>query len=715
MCGACKPQVTTAQVADVALHSRIPKGAIDPVTQKPYSPPDGLVCLLCLAARAARVIFSKDKANMRHTHLPSKHKREWSAATAPEAGASAPAVQRGSDAFQALRAGSAAASAAKETASSQLPFARVAPPQRETRRVVIAFTPEELKRIYVAAGLLHSYPARKSEHKMNNAFLLAISGGTFKPPSRHGIVRIERDLELQCKQNIIDAMRADGVLNDRGQLPKPLISASADGSTEQSSTGKATISLRVYWLDREMNKRTALLAAGSFGFDWDAEPTAGQQDDCIVHQNADNLSRWVVTVLKDFQIVPREFLFGRPIQDFVFGFSCDSNATEISMVRAKLGCFCHNDPNHILALIMKGALHAKPNQPKLVFDTLGERMAKLARNHKMGSNCAALMEMQRRDGHARPLKMVSMNKTRWNGEARVYKRMILLRPWLSRAFYNAGQPQFNDDDWTVINQTNSFLTLANDTSLALQSRDLYIGEHVVPLLRMLGKLRKPETLPMLASDFSITLEQLNARHLSALDSDKLRLLSVQGLDGTCATTFAACDNLDPRVDSLRLQMLRGFSDRTGAIKDQLSNDATLLAIALDPFLKKLLEPGTDTFFPREHHTLGPKPPGPAGESWGWKNHMRAWSELQRLQRQVHDWQTASTRVFGSAAAAGAATAAGTASGARKRSRGDHLGADLAVDLGFQFDDDGTLPALVDDLKDEVAVRYMVARCFCLPV
>jgi hypothetical protein len=231
----------------------------------------------------------------------------------------------------------------------------------------------------------------------------------------------------------------------------------------------------------------------------------------------------------------------------------------------------------------------------------------------------------------------------------------------------------------------------------------------VPLLHMLGKLRKPETLPMLASDFNITVEQLNARHLSPLDCGKLRLMSVQGLDGTCATTFAACDNLDPRVDSLRQQMLRGFSDRAGAVKEQLSNEATLLAIALDPFLKKLLEPGTETFFPREHHTLGPKPAGPAGDNWGWKNHMRAWSELQRLQRQIHDWKKASTRVFGSAAAAGAAAAAGIAGGARKRSRGDHLGADLAVELGFQFDDDGALPALVDDLKDEVAVRHIAAR------
>ena len=654
------------------------------------------------------MIFGKDKANMRNTHLPTKHKKEWTAIKAPEGGASTPAVQRNSNAFETLRTGSLAASAAKETTSSLLPFARVAPPLRETRRVVISFTLEELKRIYVAAGLHHNYPARQAEHKMNKAFLLAISGGTFKPPSRHGIIRIERDLELQCKQNIIEALRADGVLNDRGQLPKPLISASADGSTEQSSTGKTTISLRVYWLDRQMKKRAALLAAGSFGFDWDAESTPEQQDDFIVHQNADNLSRWVVTVLKEFQIVPREFLLGRPIQDFVFGFSCDSNATEISMVRTKLGCYCHNDPNHILALIIKGALHAKPNKEKNVFDVLGERMSKLARNHKMGSNCAALIEMQRKDGHVRPLKMVSMNKTRWNGEARVYKRMILLRPWLPQAFYNAGQPRFDDTDWTIINQTNSFLTLANDTSLALQDRNLYIGEHVVPLLRMLGKLKKPETLPMLAADFTITVEQLNARHYSSVDCGKLRLLSVQGLDGSCATTFASCSNLDPSVEALRQLMVRGFSDRAGVIKDQLSNDATLLAIALDPFLKKLLEPGNDTFFPREHHSLGPKPSGPAGDNWGWKNHMRAWSELQRLQRQVHDWQTARTCVFGSTAAASAAAAAGGAGAPKKRSRGDHLGADLAGDLGFLFGDDGAtaLPAPSDAMKDEVAVRSL---------
>ena len=205
----------------------------------------------------------------------------------------------------------------------------------------------------------------------------------------------------------------------------------------------------------------------------------------------------------------------------------------------------------------------------------------------------------------------------------------------------------------------------------------------------------------------ITLEQLNARHLSG--DNKLRLLSMEGLNNTCATTFAACDNLLPVVDTLRQQMLRGFIDRAGKVKDQLSNDATLLAISLDPFLKKMLEPGNETFFPREHHTLGPKPPGPAGESWGWKKHMRAWAELQRLQRQVHDWQTARRRVFGSAAAAGSAASAGGAGDAKKRSRGDHLGADLAAELGFQFGDDSStaLPELVD-MKDEVAVRYNAA-------
>jgi len=63
--------VTTAQVADVALRSRIPKDAIDPVTQKPYSPPDGLVCMLCLAARSARVIYSK--LNTTHVRQHAKH------------------------------------------------------------------------------------------------------------------------------------------------------------------------------------------------------------------------------------------------------------------------------------------------------------------------------------------------------------------------------------------------------------------------------------------------------------------------------------------------------------------------------------------------------------------------------------------------------------------------------------------------------------------
>ena len=604
-------------------------GAIDPVTQQPYTPPDGFVCLLCLAARAPKVLYSKDKANMRATHLPTRHPREWEAAQAAHAGAAAPRVQPG------------------------------------------------------------------------GAFYLALSGGTFRPPSRPGILRIERMLQAQCKGNIIAAMRADGVLNDRGQLPKPLLSASADGSTEQSVTGKTTISLRVYWLDADFNKRSAVLAVGAFGFDWNLK-TPDEKVNAIVRATAVNLAKWVVMVLKDFQILPPDFpLTGRAVADFLFGFSCDSASAEICMVRTILGILCHNDPNHILALIMKGALYAKKDHPKLLFDTLGDRMSALARNHKKGNNGAALYGLQQQDKAVRPLKLVSMNKTRWNGVARVYERMILLRPWMDAATRNADHKRFDEMDFKIINQTNSFLALANETSKALQDRSLIIGEHVVPLLRMLTKLRKPETLPMLAEDFYITVEQLNARQEPDALGERLRLLSVQGLLGTCATTFAARANLDPEVNALRERMVLGFKERAGLVKDQLSNTATLLAIALDPLMKGLLEPPNTAFFPQESAAAGPKPPGPAGDRWGYGVHARAWAELGRLQRSVHAWEVAQARISGS----GSGASSGAAGANSKRSRdGDHPAADLADALGVLFGRGGAGQPFVVELKDEIAVR-----------
>ena len=692
------------------------------MTGAPYE--NGLVCLLCLESQAIKVIFNNDEGNMRKSHLPSKHKKEMDAvaeAAAEAAKTHKKSVDGGASVNDVLMSGAKVATAGVRL----LPFLPV-PKERNSHRVVISFDTDELNRMYTAATVIHNCTGRSSQHTHMRAFLLAVSGGRYEPPSLKTIVKIERDLERQAKRNVVEAMRSDGVLNAGQELALPLLSLAMDGSTEQTRSGRSTISLRAHWVNVNMEKQTALLCMGAFGFDWN-DQTPEMRDLGVCRATAENLARWVCMTLISFSILPLSFKDrfssgNLNCRKFLFGATADSASNEISLVKNHLGLLYHNDPNHVLSLVAKGAIHARKSKqgdpPREAFplETLLRKGACLARFNKKGSGGAALYEAQNAMGVTRPVKMVSSNATRWDGDLRIAERLIRLRPVLGRAFRRAETEELTERDWIIVNQSLTFLQAVDDASTTLQSRDLHIGEHVAPLLKLRQMLENPQRMPMLAADFSISVEQANA-----ISGSRMKLLSLDGIEGTCATSFAASINLDPAVESLRKRILDGLLDRSGRRKDQFSSIPTLLAVAIDPYLKVLITPGNETLFPREHHTLGERPLGRAGENWGFKLHATAWSELARLQKDVHAnldlferraahaATTAAAAVTAaaspsSAVPAGAPSVVGVLGGGTKRKKdGDHFAAGL--DLGIA----APAPSArrFGDMVDEIEVRHRV--------
>ena len=222
-----------------------------------------------------------------------------------------------------------------------------------------------------------------------------------------------------------------------------------------------------------------------------------------------SIAEYVVGRLKDFNLVPAT-LRGFDISEYCYVVTTDNASAEVNASIEHLKCRSQTCSAHTLALVLKGAL--APNGTKSKVMLLLDRLAELAKAHKIGKGKAHLLnaQMQHAEPVQRPLHLLSRCATRWVDAYRLFERAFLLRTWLDAAFLLASKPAFSEEEWTILIQATAVLRMFKEVTIALQSTELCNGAHLVLIYKLALHLKNPSMFSFHPADFTPSPEQLNS-------------------------------------------------------------------------------------------------------------------------------------------------------------------------------------------------------------
>ena len=120
-------------------------------------------------------------------------------------------------------------------ATNPLGFTAAPKPDVVLRRALLPFTAEQCTRVCVAALVLSQRAVNMIADPMFRFFLQLVSGGTYLPPSRETVEKVEVVFAMECKSNIHAKLRAAGITS-AGGAPKPSVAPLVSLTFDTSST-----------------------------------------------------------------------------------------------------------------------------------------------------------------------------------------------------------------------------------------------------------------------------------------------------------------------------------------------------------------------------------------------------------------------------------------------------------------------------------------------
>ena len=254
-------------------------------------------------------------------------------------------------------------------------------------------------------------------------------------------------------------------------------------------------------------------------------------------------------------------------------------------------------PAPAAAAVAGAAAAAPPNRLPFLYADLRDCSGR-AKISKLGS---FLLGWQQRDGVVRPLSLVDGNETRWTNASLVLERACLLENYLCERDGHAGVLKFFDKewsnvDWRTLKQCAAVLHDAKTLVLLMQGEQCLIGDHFVPMLRIIESLRSPAThLKLTPRDFVPSPDDLNSNPpLAYFSSARRKYLGTDAF-----LTADTKDFLKKVSENLTLRFAA-----TGRSGGQHSCMPVMLGIAMHPAVKSVIfsktaVPGGHLFSPQQ--------------------------------------------------------------------------------------------------------------------
>jgi hypothetical protein len=178
-----------------------------------------------------------------------------------------------------------------------------------------------------------------------------------------------------------------------------------------------------------------------------------------------------------------------------------------------------------------------------------DRGAIAATRMQKGNAAAKFLRLQLLAGVDSPKVLVSRAQTRYAMSARIVDRLVELRQFVNEGMELVKLPTFDTQDWRTLLQCGAFLRAAEDLTVALQSREYLIGDHIGALYNYLQMLRQPDTVRVHSADFVPSAVQLNVASKRGVRLSKRRRSTSGTTNGARSSARLASPRTTPRHSS----------------------------------------------------------------------------------------------------------------------------------------------------------------------
>ena len=631
------------------------------------------------------------------THMKTKHKAQWKEVNTPAEPTAPRVAQSGRvESGRAQLASGSSNPGAKTARSSggdqRQPTLGAGAFGMTRMQRLVPYTHDVLARQWSCALVCGNRPAALGEETEMRRFLRML--GDFTPPVARTITSHEESFYDQAVKCVRDELVHEGIINaDGSKLDIPLLSISYD-TTPLGLRGLNCVTLNGHYLTRDFVPMKVAFRTGVFSV-----PEAEEREH-VTRGTSGNLSEWSVRTLKDFTVVPQVWPDNK-MTDWLFGATTDNASAETKAAVDVMSIFGHRCGNHTFDLPLKRLLKVKKEKRA---EVMGEdveedveepeddqeeaevrissvenlRIANLidvgaiaASKMKKGHAAARFLRIQALAGVDEPKVLVSRAETRYAMSARIADRLLLLREFVNEALDLVKLPNFAEEDWKTLLQCGAFLRAAEDLTVALQSREYLIGDHIGQLYNFLQLLRHPETMRVHPANFKPSVAQLNIASRRGAAGPEEHAEAFNMWDKKHRTQYLSPGVITDDSDIFVKRFKEEMEWRMGATKHQFSSMPALLATALHPLYKNFV------LDPAQHGLFQPQ------------SKAHAVSTLGRLLRKV--------KVNG---------AAGAEAGGEEPAAKKHKPSIIAINLpGYNVP-----PSVVASLNDELEAWKKVELC-----
>ena len=550
-------------------------------------------------------------------HMKARHKEEWKEANPPPVAAAprAPATVQGGAACAAVTSNPTVCGGASATAElRQATLGEGAFGMVKEHRRFVAYSQKVLQRQYTCALVSHNRAAHQAKDK-EMIVLFKMLG--FDVPCYRTMMTTEEDFEEQAKKCIHDELCFEGIIGvDPTKLDLPILSISYD-TTPLGLKGVHAISLNGHYVTRDFVPMRIHFHTGAFSV-----PEAEERDG-VTRGTSGNLAAFAVNTLKKFGIVP-ESVTDNKISAHVFAATTDNASAEVKAAVDVLGVLSHRCGNHTLDLPLKRTLKVRTAKrvemlgqsvladvevpeddeeeaelrtgtvENLSAAILIDRAAIAAAKMNKGNGAAKFLRMQELAGVADPKVLITRAETRYAMSARITDRVLMLRQFVDEGLELLKLPVYSDEDWRTLLQVGAFLREAEDLTIALQSRDYLIGDHIGKLYAFMELLRHPETMRVHPATFVPTVIQLNIASRRGATGPAAHLEEFDMWDKKHRTQFLTPGVMTEATREWLARLKEDYEWRLSHDKQQFSSMPALLATALHPLYKNFI------FDPHQH-------------------------------------------------------------------------------------------------------------------
>ena len=544
-------------------------------------------------------------------HLKTKHKKEWTEANEPRAAAAprAPVAVQGGASHAPVTSNPNVGSSAgvtgerRQTTLGGGTFGMV----KEHRRLV-AYTQKQLQRQYTSALVSHN---RAANQATDEEMIVLFKMLGFDLPCYRTMMSTEEEFQAQAKKCIRDELLCEGIIGaEPTKLDLPIISISYD-TTPLPLKGVHAISLNGHYVTKDFVPMRILFHTGAFSV-----PEAEEREG-ITRGTSGNLAAFAVSVLKEFGIVPASVTDNK-IGAYVFAATTDNASAEVKAAIDVLGIISHRCGNHTFDLPLKRTLKVRttkrvellgqsvqedvqvPEDDEEEAETrtsivenlsaaiLIDRAAIAAAKMNKGNGAAKFMRLQTLAGVDAPKVLITRAETRFAMSARITDRVLELRQFVDEGLELLKLPAYTDEEWRTLLQVGAFLREAEDLTIALQSREYLIGDHIGKLYAFMELLRHPETMRVHPHSFVPSVIQLNQASRRGAGGPAAHEDSFDMWDKKHRTQFLTSGVMTEATREWLERLKEDYEWRLSHDKQQFSSMPALLATALHPLYKNFI-------------------------------------------------------------------------------------------------------------------------------